>query len=209
MSDLFFPVPGSTLCRERPDGNYGHNVLDLGDPRCTFLMCSNYHTVVQSCPMGSRTSYLLGRSIHNGEKPMNISNEPFLDSTKGFDPVDDGTTTQMRDKTDYMSDNNLQGNPGRMAKNAIEDEVIPREEYLTHFRHFLRIRGSRHGICDFHDVFGDCGHPFPPAINFDNTVPTLEDYHALPLIHWVWYKMVAIFADDIFKCIFLNENFRI
>ena len=29
------------------------------------------------------------------------------------------------------------------------------------------------------------------------------------LTHWGWGKMDATLADDIFKCIFLNENFRI
>ena len=37
-----------------------------------------------------------------------------------------------------------------------------------------------------------------------NEVPGLAD-----LTHWGWDKMAAIFADDIFWYIFLNENFWI
>ena len=31
----------------------------------------------------------------------------------------------------------------------------------------------------------------------------------IPLTHWSWDKMAATFADDIFKCIFVNEKFCI
>ena len=55
--------------------------------------------------------------------------------------------------------------------------------------HFLKFLFSGHTWCRF---------------------PTISIYYASPfLTHLLLNKMAAILADDIFKCIFLNENFRI
>ena len=35
------------------------------------------------------------------------------------------------------------------------------------------------------------------------------EWTSFDLTHWDWDKMAAIFADGIFKCIILNENFWI
>ena len=44
--DYYILVPDSYACLSLPDGNYFHRNLDFGDPRCTFLMCSNHRTIV-------------------------------------------------------------------------------------------------------------------------------------------------------------------
>ena len=64
-------------------------------------------------------------------------------------------------------------------------------------------RSGDHAFNTSGDGWGD--HPVDISVSLIK-LPCIHIYLIQCLTHWGWDKMAAIFADDNFKCIFLNGN---
>ncbi len=165
-----FSVSDSDFCMKRLDGNHHHYTLDYGDPRCTFIVCSNQRTIVQSCPQGTRTPVYMYPDRHYMKWMFSMGLRPPRPNTVSIDRVD-----KEYIKADRKSE-----------ENNVVERSQPRTwvDYIQAYRSMLLIQGSGNNICRYHDVRGDCGNPFPDMAAHDNRIPRVRN--------WQWSCLLCI-----------------
>lgn len=66
---------GTSFCDGLSDGDYQHYNFDFGDPRCTFVSCSNKRVIIHACPTGTRTAI-----SHQMAQPVLLDGAPYRPS---------------------------------------------------------------------------------------------------------------------------------
>ena len=169
-------VPTSTICQGRPNGAFPHNDPDLGDPRCTFVVCSNARPVIQGCPRGTRTTF----NLHSG--PFSHFFSLLKHDQRGVEhglrqpayklaPPGGAATSVKNGKTSTPSAGptlNQSDSPNQVGRGDLRMFLSSRNLQLYSPLYF------NHKMCNIHDIHGVCGDPFPDLNAYSNIVPRTD-----------------------------------